>query len=113
MPPFCENTVIWMKGAILSTERTLTLDSVVQRSSDLLFTEVDGDLVMLSMRKNKYYGTQVTGNRIWMLIEEPTTIRAVVDDLMQEYAVERDICERETLAFLQQLVNEELVDVRG
>ncbi|MDZ4769546.1 MAG: lasso peptide biosynthesis PqqD family chaperone [Chloroflexota bacterium] len=91
----------------------LTPHSTIQRAPDLLATEVDGDLVMLSLRTNKYYGMEVTGSRIWALIEQPTTPEGVIAALMAEYAIDRETCERDTMKFLNDLLKEQLLDVQA
>ncbi|MCK6580853.1 MAG: PqqD family peptide modification chaperone [Anaerolineae bacterium] len=92
----------------MSTE-SMTLQTVVQRSPDLLFTEVNGDLVMLSIRTNQYYGTHAVGGRIWALIEQPTPIQVVCDALLREFEVDAATCQAETLAFLNRLAQESLL----
>jgi hypothetical protein len=90
----------------------LTLHTRIQRAADLLATEVDGDRVMLSLRTNKYYGMKEIGGRIWDLLENPITPDALIEELVAEYAVDRETCERDTLHFLEHLHREQLIDVQ-
>lgn len=91
----------------------LTLDTVVKRADDLLATEVDGDLVMLSLRTNQYYGLKQLGGRIWEMVAEPVTGAQIVEAILAEYEVERAVCEADTLRFLSQLEREKLIDIYG
>ncbi len=90
---------------------TVDFTTIIQRSPDLLFTEVNGDLVMLSIRTNKYYGTHVVGGRIWALIEQPTGVQAVCDQLLTEFDIDAETCQTETLTFLTRLAKEDLLIV--
>ena len=91
----------------------LTLHTPIQRAADLLATEVDGDIVMLSLRTNRYYGMKEIGGRIWDLLETPITPDALIEVLIAEYMVDREICERDTLLFLEHLHREQLIEVHG
>lgn len=90
----------------------MKLDSKIIRKTNPLASRVDDDLVIFSAEKGMYYGTQAVGSRVWSLIEQETTVASVCDQLMQEFEVDRDTCEREVVAFLGYLEQEELVLVR-
>lgn len=76
---------------------TIQLDSVVQRVPEPVSSEIDDDLVILSVERGRYYGTEIVGNRIWALLAE--------------FEIERSVCEQEVRAFLGQLQDEGLVQV--
>ncbi len=86
--------------------------SLVRRDSSLLFTRVDDDLVLFSAEQGMYYGTQVVGSRIWALIEDELSVAEICDRLLEEFSVDRVICEREVMQFVEQLAKEGLVTVR-
>lgn len=77
----------------------LKLETLIARSPDPITAEMDGDLVMMNAVSGRYHGLSGVGLRIWQLLEQPRTVAAVIDCLQQEYAVPRDVCEAETLAF--------------
>jgi hypothetical protein len=52
------------------------------------------------------------GARIWELIQDPRTVNEIRDALLEEYDVEMERCERDLLAFLDQLAAETLIEVR-
>lgn len=91
----------------------ITLNSVVNRSTNLVSNEIDGDLVMLSIKNSKYYGSEVVGSRIWDLIGQPTPVVNVCDALVSEFDIDRSTCESEALTFLQRMLDEELVEAQG
>jgi hypothetical protein len=88
---------------------SLDLTSVVQRRPDLLATEMEEVTVMLNVEKNRYYGFEEVGGRIWQLLEEPRSIASICQTLTAEFEVELEQCERETLDFVRQLLAEDLV----
>lgn len=91
----------------------ISLESVVVQSPEMLMGEVDGDTIMLSMETSKYYGFEAVGGRIWEILTQPQPVRRVCDALAREYDVERPTCEAEVVAFVQRLLDESLVQVRG
>ncbi len=97
----------------MTDAKSLTLDSKVARLPDLIFTEVDNDLVILSIANSKYYGAESVGRRIWQLIEQPITVTEICDALLNEFDTDRASCERDVLTFLDQLLTEKLIDVQS
>lgn len=88
----------------------LNVDSIIRRSGDLFTTEVDGDIVMISVERGNYYGLDDVGSLIWRLLEHPTGVNALCDMLALEFEVKQDVCEREVLAFLGQMVEQGLIE---
>lgn len=89
----------------------LNLESSVKRSSEPLQAGLDGEVVMMSVEKGSYYSLDPVGARIWEFLETPKMVSEVVDELLKVYEVERDVCERETIDFLQSLISEDLAEV--
>ena len=84
----------------------LTLESTVVRSTEVMTSPVDDELVMMSLESSQYYGLNRVGRRIWELLAEPTTVAAVCAQLVTEFEVEPDQCASEVLAFLATLVQD-------
>jgi|APCry1669189534_1035231.scaffolds.fasta_scaffold98199_2 hypothetical protein len=78
----------------------LTLATRVTRNPDLIGTEMDGELVMMSIEKGSYYGISGIGPRVWELLETPTTGQVMCDTIRQEYAVTQEQCEQDVMNFL-------------
>lgn len=90
----------------------MDLTTKLYRNPNSLSSTIDDDLVIFSAKNGMYYGTQIVGSRIWSLIENEMTVARICEQLMQEFEVDRDICEHEVLAFLQQLHSDGLVNTR-
>jgi hypothetical protein len=78
------------------------------RSPGALAAEVDGEVVALDVAKGVCYGLNRTGSRVWDLLAEPTSARAICGALAALYDVEPARCEREVLTLLDQLIDEGL-----
>ncbi len=89
----------------------LTLTSRVTAATDLLASDLAGDMVLLNLADGVYYGLDTVGAHIWRLLERPRTVGAVVDDVVAQYHVDRARCENDVLTFLGDLRTRGLVVV--
>lgn len=89
----------------------LSISSVVKRHPDLLFNELDGEVIMLSIENSEYYGMDSIGSRIWELMEHPIRIDTMVETLITEYDVEKAQCTADVLEYLVELNEKKLIEV--
>jgi hypothetical protein len=90
----------------------LTLNSIVQRDSEVIAAEADQDLIMVSIATGFYYGISDVARDIWDAIEHPKRISDLVDDLTASYHIDPASCEDQTLSFLEDLLHEGLLQVK-
>jgi hypothetical protein len=67
---------------------------------------------MVSVATGYYYGVSDVARDIWNAIGEPKRVSDLVDDLTKNYEIDAQSCETQTLDFLQELINEGLVQVK-
>jgi hypothetical protein len=94
---------------VFTTKKDISPDTVLQRKSDLLFNEIDDEVVMLSIENNEYYGMDKVGSRIWELIKQPVSFKVLVAKLMEEYEVSEQQCSEDILTFLNKLTDKKLI----
>ena len=90
---------------------TVRPDSIVVRDSEPIFTTIDSEVVMLSPRAQAYFGLGMVGSEIWNAIEKPRRVDELCAALLQEFEVDPDICRREVLGFLNDLVERGLAHI--
>jgi hypothetical protein len=95
---------------IFAKKKEITPNTRLQRKSDLLFNEIDGEVVMLSIENSEYYGMDKVGSRIWELLEQPVVFKDLISKLMEEYNVSEEQCFNETLEFIRSLNIKKLID---
>jgi len=93
--------------------RNISLDSVVVASGQQIHCDLAGEAAILNMKNGVYYGLDPVGARIWNLLQEPRTVRAIRETILEEYAVESKQCERDLLALLENLQGEGLIEVNN
>jgi hypothetical protein len=85
-------------------------ESLVVRVPDVLSTEVSGRMVLLT-GELRYLGLDRVSEAIWALLEEPMTVDAVVDHLVQRFDVSADECRADVLGFLHDLERHRAVTI--
>lgn len=98
--------------SIVDTMPSLSLDTPVRASPQLVSCEVADEAVLLSMRDGQYYGLNEVGASIWKLIQQPRTVVQIRDALLEEYSdMEPHEGERAIAEFLNEMISFKLVDL--
>lgn len=90
---------------------TIGLNSVVSAASGQVSSELADEVVILDLESGVYHGLNSVAARVWGLIQDPATVRAVRDQMIAEFEVEARRCESDLLRLLQELQRAGLVDV--
>jgi hypothetical protein len=91
----------------------ISLQTTFVRRPDLVETEIDGEVVMMSLERGNCYGLDNSAARIWRLLENPISVASLLETLTREYAVEAENCQDDVFAFLDQLRQENLIQIVG
>ena len=81
----------------------ITLEATVVRSNDVLASPVDNDLVMIDLERGMYYALNAIGADIWERLAQPVAVADLCDQLMQKYEVDRETCQADVLAVLNEM----------
>jgi hypothetical protein len=93
-------------------ETTITIDTLVQRvDRELLTSELGDELVMMDVEKGNYISLNKMGRIIWDHLEDPITIKGLIAKLMEKYNVEKDVCAHDTLKYLEEMYEKEIVSI--
>lgn len=86
-----------------------TSASRVVVSDEQVFTTLGGEAVILGLRDGVYYGLDAVGARVWALIAEPRAVGDLVANIVAEFDVTPQRCERDIIALLNDLAARDLV----
>jgi hypothetical protein len=100
------------KGAGMKKKNISTV-VMVSRNKEIIAGDIDGETVMMSVEKGRYYGLDLIGSRVWAQIEKPIKVSELIDALLLKYDVDRETCERDVLAFLEELNEDGVLTVIG
>ena len=87
--------------------------STVVRAKDQVSCDLAGEAVILNTKSGIYYGLNPVGARIWELIQEPTTIGAVLDSLLKEFDVTPERSQKELFALIEDMAARELISIEA
>ena len=88
----------------------LNSESVVKRNPGVLSSKLDEEYVMLSLENNEYYGFDEIASVIWDKLEQEITVSRLISELLEEFEVERETCEKDVLELLEILKNKALIN---
>lgn len=89
----------------------ISLASHVRVSDEALFRDLGEDVVLLDLRSGVYFSLDAVGARIWHLIQEHRSLRAVLDSLVEEYDVTKARCAEDLLSLIALMRDGGLVEV--
>jgi hypothetical protein len=87
-------------------------NTLVAVAKDVVSCDLLEETAILNMKNSVYYGLDPVGTRIWNLIQQPITIQKILDVLLAEYDVEPDRCQVDLYELIEQLIDNELVEIK-
>ena len=81
----------------------ITTESIVQRDPEQIFSEIEGEVVLLNIETGRYFKIDEIGSDIWEMIEEQTKVSDLCIKLSKEYEITPEECQPDVIAFLEQL----------
>ena len=89
----------------------MNLNQKVTFADTVFAQEVDGEMVLLDMESENYFGLDEVGTAIWQAMQEHGSLQEVFDDLLQQYDVEAEVLEHDLSDFVGKLIESGLVEV--
>ena len=90
-------------------KQILTPETIIQRNKEILTSDLDGEKVMMSIKRGEYYGLGKTGTFIWDNIDEPIKINDLVAMITEKYNVDKNQCLVDISPFITDLIEKELI----
>ncbi len=87
-----------------ATLPSVTLESRITRSEEVLFQEVSGEAVLLDLASEQYFGLNGVGTRIWELLGEHATLQPIVEVLAMEFDADPTRIRDDLLTLLSDLL---------
>ncbi len=91
----------------------MNLNQKITFADTVFAQEVDGEMVLLDMNSENYFGLDAVGTDIWQAMQEKETLQEVLEVLLEQYEVESDVLEKDLADFVAKLVESELVEVKA
>jgi hypothetical protein len=82
---------------------------VLSRHPETIATEIDGEVVLMSLITGRTFGLDKRGSRIWALLEQPHSLEDIVTKLLALYDTTRERCLADLVVFFGKLTEAQLV----
>jgi len=86
-------------------------DAAIRIRKDVVFRDLEGELVLLNLATGVYFGLDPIGTRIWALIDDGHTADEIVNRITAEYEVGAEACRADLEKFFATLRDNDLVDL--
>lgn len=96
-----------------TVKEAITLASRVRINEDVVFRDLQGEMVLLNLKSGVYFGLDPMGTRIWQLIREHQFLHKVLRAVVEEHEVAESRCQQDLLSFVAALRENGLVRVDG
>ena len=80
-------------------------------SKQVLAQQLAGETVLLDLASENYFGLDAVGSRVWQLLNEGQDRAALIDILLDEYEVEREVLEKDVAELLERLSTAGLIEI--
>ena len=90
----------------------MAMNTRLVRSPDILQASLGEDeIALLSAEASKYFGLEGPASAIWNLLEKEQSLQSLCDALTESYDVPADVCARDAMVFVDQLLEHDLVRI--
>lgn len=96
----------------MNIRNKMNLNQKVIFAETVFAQEVDGEMVLLDMESENYFGLDEVGTAIWQGMQEKETLKEVLEVLLDQYEVEEEMLEQDLSDFVAKLVESGLVEVQ-
>jgi hypothetical protein len=89
----------------------LTLTQQVTVKPDILVQEMGGELVLLNLESEEYFGLDDIGNAMWSCLKENGSLQTAYDRLLERYDVDPEELKQDFLTLVERFVEHDLVEI--
>ena len=96
----------------MKTAEALLINTRVMAKASAVGCDVEGEMVLLDLDSDTYFGLNPVGADIWNYIREERSLQDIHSYLLARYNVSRERCEQEVRALLTSLAAKGLIETR-
>lgn len=88
-----------------------SLQQAVVFKEDVLVQDLGGEMVLLNLDSEEYFGLDDVGSTMWGILKESSSLQAAYDRLLTVYDVEPDQLQQDLLELVEKFIDHGLVEV--
>jgi len=85
----------------------------IKRSNDILFQDIQDEIIILNMNNENYLGLDKVGARFWNILLNTSSVKHAYDQILDEFDVESGTLEKDLNDFLSELQKNGLVSIKS
>lgn len=102
-----------VRSGVMTQDIPLGPASIVRQCSQTLGVEADGEVLLMNLAADSYFGLDPIGSDIWRQLDRPTRIDALCTRLEEAYAASPGQVKRDLLALLERMRTRGLIEVQS
>jgi len=89
----------------------LTLESIPIPNPNILYRVIDDEAVLVMPEQGKVKVVNEVGAVIWSLLDNHRTIQEIIQEICSQFEVDENTAEKDTIKFISDLVEREIVSI--
>ena len=81
------------------------------QNAEIIQSKIGEEVVMLDMESGFYFGLNSVASVIWAMMEKGISFEDLCDQLIEQFDVERALCESDTQELIDQLLEKKIIRV--
>jgi len=98
---------------MITSSINILFQTTVSRSPDLIYSEIDDEIAILSITNEEYYYLDKVGSTILKYLDEPKCISNIISMLTEQYEILDETCKSETIQYIEELFNLGIIDLKN
>lgn len=82
----------------------ITEKTKIIKNSDIEVTDFENEKVMMNLEIGRYFTLNEVGSRIWELIDKNNEVEGIINGLLEEYDVSREMCREQVFIYIEDLI---------
>lgn len=83
----------------------ISTDSCVKKDSNVAWRIVEGNAFLVSPKDSMMYPLNPVGTKTWQLLDGKVRVKNIIDNICQEFAIDRMTAEKDITAFIRSLLD--------
>lgn len=89
---------------------TIAMHDVITKGDGHIEADIGSEILIMRVESGKYFSMDGVAQKIWAAIDGLTQVRSIITQQLEAYNVDRQVAEAETLAFLNDLLEQKLIE---
>lgn len=85
--------------------------TIISRNKDIVFSDIEGESILLDVKAGSYYQFNPTASRIWALLSTPQSLKKLCVMLQREYDVSYETCKSDVVESISEMAESNILTI--